>query len=120
MTTVDEVLAHLGIKGMRWGVRRSRSQIDGGSEDHRNAAAARAKAKKGGVKALSNKELQDLVNRMNLEQQYSRVVPPSRGKRVMTSGAKFAGDVLVSVGKQQVTKIASDHATKVVGQLLKK
>jgi hypothetical protein len=118
--TVEGILAHFGVKGMRWGVRRSRSQLDGGSDDHKNAVAARTKAKKGGTKSLSNKELQDLINRMNLEQQYKRVVPPSAGKRILSGGARFAGEVLAGVGKQQVTKLASDQATRLVGQVLKK
>ena len=118
--TVEGILAHFGVKGMRWGVRRSRSQLEGGSDDHKNAVSARAKAKKGGTKSLSNKELQDLITRMNLEKQYTTVVPTSRGKRLLSGGVKFTADVLVGVGKQQATKLASDHATRLVGQLLKK
>jgi hypothetical protein len=119
-STVNEFLTHYGIKGMRWGVRRTRSQIDSSSEDHRNAQSAKTKAKKGGVKSLSNKELQDLITRMNLEKQYASVVPPSHGKRVLTVGAKFAADVIGGVGKQQATKLANDQATRLIAQLLKK
>ena len=57
---------------------------------------------------------------MNLEQQYKRVVPPSGGKRILLGGAKMAGEILAGVGKQQATKLASDHATKLAAQLLKK
>lgn len=118
--SVSQFLAHYGIRGMKWGVRRSRSQIDSSSEDHRNATAARGKAKKGGVKSLSNKELQDLITRMNLEKQYSSVIPPSRGKRILTGGAKFTAEVLTGVGKQQATKLANDQASKLVAQMLRK
>ncbi len=114
--TVDDVLAHFGVRGQKWGVRRRSTQLVGGSEDAMNAHAAKIKAKQGGTKALSNKELQDLVTRMNLEQQFSRLQPPSKGKQV----AKFVADTLAGVGKQQATKFASDQATKLVAQALKK
>jgi hypothetical protein len=119
-------LAHFGVKGMRWGVRRSEKELHGGksshpeSEDHRNAAAAKDKARKHGTKSLSNKELQDMINRMNLEQQYARVAPTPKGVRFLKAGAKFTGDVLINVGKQQATKLAADHATKLVGVMLKR
>lgn len=120
-----EFLSHFGVKGMRWGVRRSEAELHGGgshhvSDDHANAANAKAKAKKHGVKSLSNKELQDMINRMNLEQQYARVAPTPKGVRFLKTGAKFTGDVLINVGKQQATKLAADHATKLVGVMLKR
>ena len=119
-TTVDDILEHFGVKGMRWGVRRSRSQLDSSSEDHQRATTAKDKAKRGGTKALSNKELQDLITRMNLERQYKTIVPPSGGKRFLIGGAKMAAEILTGVGKQQATKLASDQATKLAAQLLKK
>lgn len=83
----EKALAHFGVRGMKWGVRRTRSQIDSGaSEDHTNAKAAREKARKGGgTKALSNKELQDLITRANLETQYAKISPSkfSKGRSVV-------------------------------------
>jgi hypothetical protein len=87
-------LEHHGIKGQKWGVRRANSsgpmevttrakpgkmvKAKGGTghpahEDAVKAAISRQKAKKSTTDALSSKELQDLVLRMNLEQQYSRL-----------------------------------------------
>lgn len=63
-------LAHYGVKGMRWGIRRKRVPA---SEDAERVSASMQKARKGGTRALTTKELQELVNRMNLEQQYSRL-----------------------------------------------
>lgn len=92
---LNDILAHYGVKGMKWGVRRRSSVPDGkvqvsqakpgaklktaggkGFKADPDAIAARASAqvvKKSGTAALSNKELQALVTRMNLEQQYSNL-----------------------------------------------
>jgi len=118
---VDEVLSHFGIKGMRWGVR-SKSQTSSGSDgstDFQTAKTAATKAKKSGTKSLSNAELKILIERMNLEQQYSRIVPPSTGGRIVKSGGKFVGDILVGIGKTQATKLANDQVTKLVASVLK-
>jgi len=123
----EKAIEHYGIRGMRWGVRRSERQLaraakasKGASQDYNTASAAALKAKKGGVKALSNAELKTLVDRMNLEQQYARVVPPSRGARITRAGGKFAGEVLVGVGKQQATKLANDQVSRLLANALKK
>lgn len=81
--SLDDVLAHYGIKGMKWGVRRTRKQIDADSEDASRVKATKAKARTNKTTSvLSNKELQDVITRMNLEQQYSRLTvnDTTRGK----------------------------------------
>lgn len=114
---VDAYLEHFGVKGMKWGVRRASTSASKppASEDATRAAMAKTKLKAGGTKALSTKELQDLVTRMNLEQQFARLQPPSKTKQALG----FVSDVLVSVGKQQVTKLATDQAAKLVEKALK-
>lgn len=74
MQTVEDVLQHFGVKGMRWGVRRKTGSVDKSpSDDAASASRAKMKIRKGGIETLSNKELQSLVTRMNLEQQFSRM-----------------------------------------------
>ena len=117
--TVDDVLEHFGVKGMRWGVRRSdpsgsaggepitikvqngkRVVVKGGrghttSEDAIRTAKSRQIAKKSSTDSLSTKELQDMVNRMNLEKQYSMLTAkPSRLKKGMN-----AAKIILSIGK---------------------
>lgn len=62
-------LAHYGIKGMKWGVRKRSNS--GGSEhhssDHKSVKSAENKAKKYGAEALSNKELTSIQTRANLK-----------------------------------------------------
>lgn len=90
----EKILAHYGVLGMRWGRRKSEGSsavevstttapgkkvvAKGGqnsppSSDAIRVAAAKQKAKVSTTDSLSTKELQELVNRMNLEQQYNRL-----------------------------------------------
>lgn len=119
METLEDVLAHFGVKGMKWGVKRTPSQGGAGSEDHNKAEAAKAKVKSGGIKSLSNQELQDFVSRVNLETQYSKIGSNSKGKRVAKVGGKIVGQLLVNVGTQQASKVLTVQSTKLIASLLK-
>lgn len=79
---INDYLAHHGIKGMRWGIRndRSSSKAANASEDAKRAAAAKEKMKKTGQSSLSNKEMQDLVTRLNLEKQLSTLTTSQKSK----------------------------------------
>jgi len=98
---VDDFLEHYGVKGMKWGVRRDRPSVPG-SKDHETASALRTKVTAGGTKALSNQELQTLVNRMNLEQQYSRLNPQTK-----SAGAQLAESVLRAGAPLAVTALSA-------------
>lgn len=115
-SVIDDVITHFGVRGMKWGVRRTEAEIHG---DSANATSAAKKAKRHGTKSLSNKELQDLITRMNLEQQYSRIAPSSKGQKALSAGSKVAADILVGVAKQQATKLASDQAAKLIAAALR-
>lgn len=90
----SDFLEHYGVKGMKWGQSRTRAQIDAGvqkvkktvaereelkkadksrpiSEDAQKKTEALRVARNADLDRLSNKELQHLVTRMNLEKQYS-------------------------------------------------
>lgn len=102
-----DFLEHYGIKGMRWGKRRASSDDDSSSKssvqatpivkpkasaDATAVSTYKSKVATGGVDALSTKELQQLVNRQNLEQQYERLNPAP-----MTAGKKFMTETLPTV-----------------------
>jgi hypothetical protein len=126
-------LFHYGVKGMKWGVRRDRSGRDSGpedvtikttpgkkvqtrggrrqevSEDAVKTAISKQKAKSSTTDALSTKELQELVTRMNLEQQYSRL---SEGQQ--SAGKKFVSNLLLNAGKQQAQAIVNQQVSTIV------
>lgn len=82
---VEALLEHHGVKGMRWGVRRSRSEIDADSADVvvRKELQTKIANNRGSTDSLSNVDLQKLVTRLNLEGQYSQLV----GKKVQADKA---------------------------------
>jgi hypothetical protein len=77
---------------MRWGKRKATIEIaeagpkPAASSDAKAASEYKAKVKSGGVDALTTKELQTLVLRQNLEQQYDKLnpAPISAGQKFMT------------------------------------
>lgn len=131
-SAIDDVLAHFGTKGMKWGVRRSREskvtvtdkgkrvKTKGGFNRpaHSDAVSVRVSgqvAKKSGVKALSNEELKAFNNRLNLEQQAKRLQyndqsPPK----------KFVLKILGQTGNTQASDSANAVASKQVKKLLVK
>lgn len=142
---------HYGVRGMRWGVRKRRDtassapsepqpvtitrnskgalKTSGGaghkpSEDALTALAVRQKARASGAASLSNKEMETLIKRMNLEANYAKAMaasaPPKGKGRAMLEGivkgemdAAFKGKkgpfvnfvgMAIGLGKQQAVK----------------
>ena len=123
--TGKNFIEHFGVKGMRWGVSRSKAAIakDGGGGDKGESNKAKAPAAKKAstagnsrnpkksVSEMSDKELKDYVNRLNMEQQYSRMQPTPMTKRA----AKFVTDIAVGALKQQLTNQLSSEIGKQIG-----
>nr|DAL72385.1 MAG TPA: hypothetical protein [Caudoviricetes sp.] len=116
----DNELYHHGIKGMKWGVRRTDAQLghDTGKIDlqktkkkvdaantivnetrninNTTSKKAQKKAQKqklAEVKSMSDKELRERVNRLNMEQQYIRM-----SSEQMNTGRANVNSILTSVG----------------------
>lgn len=111
--TTDDFLVHYGIPGMRWGRHKARPSYESSvrvagasapraSEDAKTTGNYQARAKAGGTAALSTKELQALVTRQNLEQQYARLNP-----RPVSVGQQIMGSLLPAIGPAFASQMAS-------------
>lgn len=80
----EAYLMHYGVKGMKWGVRKKNY-----SDDYNSTKELRKKS----YKELSNKELRELNERMNLESNYKRLNPQGVRK-----GEEYAKKVLAVGG----------------------
>ena len=112
----DDVLAHFGVKGMKWGVRKQRASKGSGKsskksdihEDYQHAHSRVANKK------LSNKELQRRVNRLNLEKQYGELTAKKQGKYRKKLGEKYAENFA-----NMTMKVAGAAATAAAGYAVK-
>lgn len=84
------VLAHYGVMGMHWGIRKDKNQL------------RKERLHKQQLKQMSDQDLQKVVNRMRLEQQY----------RDMTTNPA------VKVGKKQTSKYMNQALNTVVSSII--
>lgn len=120
-------LCHYGVKGMKWGVRRTAQQLRTAknlrtekklrsykdiSRETKTAtdAASRivggsgrnklSKQQKKHVNAMSDAELRAKLNRMNMEQQYADLNPSrtTRGRAAVASFLETAGNIITIAG----------------------
>lgn len=102
-------LYHHGIKGMKWGVRRKRTTLastkskkrSSQSEDH--IRAKQLKKKK--VSQMSNAELRELNNRLQLESQYKNLK-----RQNVSAGRKFVKDVAYETAKNTASEYTKKYA----------
>lgn len=103
---LDDILAHYGVKGMKWGVRRSRQQLES-SREAATAKSTKKKIKSQGLDSLTNDELKTYLERMDLEKRYKKANPDFKDE-----AGKFIKDTLVQVGKQETAKFLSKEIAK--------
>lgn len=130
----NNTLYHHGIRGMRWGVRRTEAQLGQKSSSHKSSeerpnvtvninsghgsssnTSAFAKELSGKELHDSNIEMRERLNRIKMEKEYADLTAPQK-----SAGAKFVSSVLNDAGKRVATDYTAKAMTKVVEDILKK
>lgn len=132
---VDDFLQHYGVIGMKWGKRKAESGGRTPVKDRRGGPIRPAEngftnakgdllasdavrtrvnqaiAKKSGTDVLSTKDLQELVTRLNLEQQYDRLNPQTQ-----SAGRAFAMGILKNAGPIAIKELGPKVVDALPGQ----
>lgn len=110
MNAATDFLSHYGVKGMKWGTRKNGSgDVKPGKSGKVNEAPSEDSVRVGGInsrvkaqrstKPLTNKELKDAIERMGLEQQYSKL-SGGLDKTTRQKAALFIGNMVQVAAKQ--------------------
>lgn len=126
----EHEIYHHGIKGMKWGVRRTPAQLGHKTSSKKRIEGSNTERKKPkqkkktqptrkDPKEMSYEELQQAVNRLNLEQRYNQLNPQhvSAGKKFVQ---KVAKDVIVPVAVEVSKNYLKDKATSYLANQKKK
>ena len=114
-------LVHHGIKGMKWGVRRTEAQLARTrgitKSDEKSSSTSTKKiesTKRKKMSEMSDEELRRVINRLQLEQQYRNLNPEK-----VSIGEKFANKVIKDIVEPVVIEVARNEFRNVLTTGLK-
>lgn len=128
---ISNAFAHHGIKGMRWGVRRTPEQLarasgrpipesdgkESGRREEKKDSSGTSRKKT--ISDLSDDELRQRISRLELEKRY-KDLEKADAKPKSTRGRDFCVNVLETIGKNTLTNIGTQAANHVLGEAINK
>lgn len=118
-------LTHYGVKGMKWGIRRTPSQLGHtkktssssekkeSSDDSKSSTTKKKKASE-----MSYEELNSAIKRLELEKKYSDLTGEGSAKK--SKGQQLVEDILYNsaknIGQQTITYIMGTAINKTLGK----
>lgn len=124
MGEFDDVLIHYGVKGMKWGVRRSQAQLDraaGRTPSRKQKPRKEVAVKKKRQQALDrrrtlkDRDLDTLVKRLEQERKLKNLLTED-----LTPGKAYANKVMSQVGNRVLPAVAAGTAMYIVRGVLTK
>ena len=133
----DDYLAHYGVLGMKWGVRRTAAQLGNSvrtkraqakrkqslakaratREKNRKASAKRQELLDKGLlspKKMTDAELKAKIERLNLEKEFKKSMTEARGD----GGKKYVTDILKKIGENTIINLGTQSANHIVGNAI--
>lgn len=111
----EEILEHTGVLGMRWGIRKStvnsKSSVPKQNKKQLSLDAKKKASDEKRGKNLTNDEIRDRVNRLELERKYTELNTQAN-KAQVSKGKAFVSSVLENSAKS----IATQTTTYFMGQ----
>lgn len=118
---MDNELYHYGVLGMKWGVRRSRSNSSGSKKRSKKSKPSidpsyKKAHSKNKIKYMSDSELREVNSRLNAEKQYRDLTrTKSIGKSALNAFVSTAGTVAAVMGAYGTYKKLGEKIIKQIG-----
>lgn len=128
----DDELKHYGVKGMKWGIRRTPAQLghtkkksgdsDGDSEETpKKQKVAKTKSKPKKISEMTDEELNQKIARLELEKKYVELqssLYPSKGQSWINKALKQAGESsLRNLGEQAFDTLGGEGINRLAAAL---